>query len=274
MTIRANAWTVTSRERMIDLHAHLMPGVDDGAPDLAAAVEMARAAVAGGVTQIVATPHVSARFRNDPLEFPARVAELQRALDEEALDLRVQTGAELSHTMFHDLPEEALRACGLGGSRWILFEPPMSGPAPFVGRMVDELQARGFGIVIAHPERIAAFQRDIEIVQKLVDRGCLCSVTAGSVSGRFGGAVKRFTGELFARGLVHNLASDAHDAVHRPPALRPMLGAAVQELPELEGWVDWLVEEVPAAILAGATPNGQPPAIGPKRGLLDRLLRR
>ena len=232
---------------------------------------MARAAVAGGVDQIVATPHVSQHYPNDPMTLGGRVAAVQTALEQNAIPLRVHAGAEVSHAMFHDLDARALRACALGGGDWLLFEPPLNGPVPVIDRMVDELQRRGFRVLIAHPERIAWFQRDIELVQKLVDQGCLCSVTAASVSGGFGGVVKRFTADLFARGLVHNLASDAHDPHHRSPALRPLLDAAVEAIPELGGWIDYLVEEVPAAILEGRTPPGEAPVIESKRGLLRRL---
>jgi protein-tyrosine phosphatase len=217
---------------------------------------------------------VSGRYPNDPSTFASRVAEVQAALDSAGVDLRVHTGAEVSHAMFHDLSEGALRACSLGGGGWLLFEPPLSGPAPFIDRMVYELQLRGFKILLAHPERIAAFQRDIELVQKLVDQGCLCSVTAGSVAGQFGGPVRRFTGQLFARGLVHNIASDAHDAEWRTAALRPTLEPALETLPGLDEWLGWLTGDVPAAILAGDTPRGEPPAIEPRRGLLGRLRRR
>jgi protein-tyrosine phosphatase len=259
---------------VIDLHSHLLPGIDDGAPDLDASVAMGRAAVAGGVKAIVATPHVSARYRNDPLGFADRVAQVQRALDEAGIALRVHRGAEVSHGMVQELSEDALRACSLGDGNYLLLEPPIAGPAPFIGRLVEGLQAQGFQILLAHPERIAAFQRNIGVVQDLVGRGCVTSVTAGSVTGRFGGVVKRFTQELFARGLVHNLASDAHDAEYRSPALRPTLDKAVAELPELEGWLGYLTIEVPEAILAGQVPAGEAPVIEPRRGFFGRLLGR
>lgn len=235
---------------------------------------MGRAAVDGGVEEIVATPHVSGTYQNDPTRFAERVAAVQAALDTAGVALRVHTGAEVNHAMFHDLTDEALRLCTLGGGKWLLLEPPMNGPAPFIDRMVYDLRLRGFSILIAHPERIGAFQRDIEIVQKLVDQGCFCSVTAGSVAGQFGGPVTRFTGELFARGLVHNLASDAHDAEWRSPALRPTLAKAAEQMPELEGWLDWLTVDVPRAILAGKVPRGVAPVIEPKRGFMSRLRRR
>src|SRR4051812_7159145 len=105
---------------MIDLHSHLLPGIDDGAPDIEASVAMGRAAAAGGVEEIVATPHVSTTYRNDPLTFVERVADLQAALDAADVPLRVHTGAEISHVVVQDLSEEALRACGLGGTDWLL----------------------------------------------------------------------------------------------------------------------------------------------------------
>jgi protein-tyrosine phosphatase len=217
---------------------------------------------------------VSPNYPTDPATLVQRCADVQSALDRAGVPLRVHTGAEVAFSMFHELDDDALRACALGGAKYLLFEPPYTGPAPFIDRMVYDLQLKGFQIVLAHPERIGAFQRNIDALEKLVDQGVLCSVTAGSVSGQFGGPVKRFTQELFARGLVHNLASDAHDAVHRAPALRPVLDKAAAELPELEQSLGWLTLEVPRAILAGEPIQGAPPAIEPRRGLLGRLRRR
>jgi protein-tyrosine phosphatase len=261
----------SQRVLVIDLHSHLLPGIDDGASDLDESLAMARAAVDGGVEQIVATPHVSATYPNDPLRFAERVAEVQAALDRAGIPLRVHKGAEVSHLMLSELSDEALRAGTLGDGDYVLLEPPLSGPAPFIDRMADELQRKGFKVLLAHPERIAAFNRNIDVVAKLVETGCVTSITAGSLAGRFGGSVKRFTQELLARGLVHNLASDAHDAQHRSPALRPELDAVVAEIPELEGWLDYLTVETPRAILAGEVPSGTPPVIESKRGFLDRL---
>ena len=259
---------------LIDLHSHLLPGIDDGAPDLDASVAMGRAAVAGGVDTIVATSHVSVTYPNDPSTFPGRVAEVQAALDAAGVALRVHTGAEVSHAMLGELSDEALAFCALAGGPFLLFEPPLGGPVPFIDRMVDDLQRKGFQVLLAHPERISAFHRRIGLVEELVAGGCLTSVTAGSVAGQFGGAVKRFTAELFARGLVHNLASDAHDAERRSPALAPALELAVAELPGLEAWLDYLTLEVPRAILAGEPLPGDPPVLEQKRGLLGRLRRR
>ena len=256
---------------MIDLHSHLLPGIDDGAPDLEASVAMGRAAVDGGVEQIVATPHVSGTYQNDPFGFPQRVAEVQGALDTAGLGLRVQVGAEVANVVVGDMSDEALRACTLGGGGYLLLEPPYTGPAPFIDRLIADLHARGYRVLIAHPERIGIFQRNVSLLEKLVEQGCLTSITAGSVSGQFGGVVKRFSADLFARGLVHNLASDAHDADWRSPSLRPVLDKACEELPGLEEWIGYLTLDVPRAILAGDGAPGPPPVLEPKRGLLSRL---
>jgi protein-tyrosine phosphatase len=258
---------------VIDLHCHLLPGIDDGPPDIGASIAMARAAVDGGVEAIVATPHVSAGHPNDPATLARRCAELQRVLDDADVALRVHTGAEISYAVAGELGDEALRASALGGGTYLLLEPPYTGPVPFLDRLVGRLQAKGFGVVLAHPERTGAFRSDIEVLETLVDRGALCSVTAGSVSGQFGGTVKRFAQELLERGLVHNLASDGHDAARRSPALRPVLDRAVAELPELEDALHWMTVEVPRAILAGEQVDRPPPVIEPKRGLLARFRR-
>ena len=266
--------TLTSRAAVIDLHSHLLPGIDDGAPDLAASVDMGRAAVAGGVEEIVATPHVSGTYPNDPLTLTERVGQVQAALDEAGVALRVHRGAEVSHSMVNDLSEEALRACTIGEGDYLLLEPPYTGPAPFIDRMTSDLQGRGFKIVLAHPERIGAFHRDVRLLEQLVSEGCVTSVTASSLAGQFGGSVKRFTQDLLARGLVHNLASDAHDAHFRSPALRPTLDKVVADMPELKDWLAYLTVETPRAVLAGEPPPGHPPVIKASRGILGRLRRR
>jgi protein-tyrosine phosphatase len=112
--------------------------------------------------------------------------------------------------------------------------------------MVDDLQARGHRVMLAHPERCAVFHRDPALLQSLVDEGALASITAGSLVGRFGGVVRRFALALFEAELVHNVASDFHSIVRRPPG-------AVGELEQagLGGFADWLTQDVPAAILDG-----------------------
>ena len=266
--------TLTSPEAVIDLHCHLLPGIDDGSRDLQESVDMARAAVDGGVEAIVATPHVSGTYPNDPATFRSLAAQVQGAIDEAGVPLHVYSGAELSIHGYHDLPPDGLAHCGLGDGNYVLLEAPLSGPAPFIDRLVLDIGRKGMRVVLAHPERIAAFHKNIGLLEKLVDGGALTSVTAASLTGQFGSAPKRFAQEMFARGLVHNLASDAHDAHHRGPALRPTLDRAIAEMPDLAEWVDWLTVDVPRAVVDGRALEGEPPRIEPRRGLLGRLRRR
>src|SRR3954447_20937507 len=148
MTIGRTARTLTSRGAVIDLHSHLLPGIDDGAPDLDASLAMGRAAVEGGVQAIVATPHVSVTYRHDPLELAERVAQVQAAFDQAGIELRVHKGAEVSHGVLSELSDELLQACTIGDGGYILLEPPLSGPAPFIDRMASDLQERGFKVLI------------------------------------------------------------------------------------------------------------------------------
>jgi protein-tyrosine phosphatase len=258
---------------VIDLHCHLLPGIDDGAPDIGASVAMARAAVDGGVEAIVATPHVSGTFPNDPRSFAALREQVQAALDGAGVPLRVHAGAEIAITRLQSLDDEALGRCALGDGRYLLVEAPLYGPAPFLDQMTSDLGLQGFRILLAHPERIPWFHQDIERLQTLVENGAVCSVTAGSISGQFGSPVKKFTLELFRRGLVHNIASDAHDARRRSPALRPALEAATAALPGLDQWVDWMTVDVPGAIVRGDPVAGEPPRIEPAGGLRRRFRR-
>ncbi|MEA2496428.1 MAG: protein-tyrosine phosphatase [Thermoleophilaceae bacterium] len=258
---------------MIDLHCHLLPGIDDGATDLEVSLAMARSAIAGGVDAIVATPHVSWTYANDPATFPSRVAEVQAAITAAGLPLQVLTGAEVAYGTLPELSEESLRACVLGGGKYLLLEPPYNGPVPFIDQAIARLRSRGYRVLLAHPERIGAFQRDLGLLETLVEGGCLCSVTASSVAGAFGRSVTAFTRELFARGLVHNLASDAHDAGSRSPALRRLLDEAVAAMPELEDHLDWLTVAAPRAIVSGQAPPGETPRIASKRGFLARIRR-
>src|SRR3954454_14946133 len=117
----ASAGALASPGAMIDLHSHILPGIDDGAPDLEASLAMGRAAVGGGVEAIVATPHISGRYQNDPSVLGAQVERLQRALEDAAVSLTVHQGAEIAHSMFHDLSDEGLQAATLGNTgNWLL----------------------------------------------------------------------------------------------------------------------------------------------------------
>jgi protein-tyrosine phosphatase len=258
---------------VIDLHHHILPGIDDGPATIEDALALARAAVAGGTATIVATPHVSWDWtENTASRIAGKVAEVNAVLRAEGVDLEVRPGAEVALTRALDLPDEELAALRLGGGPWLLLECPLSPVAAGVEAGIDALRSRGHEhIVLAHPERVPAFQRDPELLARLVASGLLTSITAGAFVGRFGKDVQRFTRRLLSDGLVHDVASDAHSLARRPPEI----AAPLQESGFDAEQIDWLARAVPLAILDGvALPIAPVMPAEPRPGLLGRLLGR
>ena len=241
---------------MIDVHSHVLPAIDDGPR----------------TTQIVATPHVSWRFQTSSATMRDGVAAVQAELDAHGIPLRVRTGAELALTRAADLDHGELRALRLGGGEWLLAECPLSSAAPGIDRLMHQLQAQGHRILLAHPERAPEFHRNPDVLRRLVDAGMLTQITAGSLVGRFGSTVQRFTFDLVTEGLVHNIASDAHNATRRPPSLRAEIEEADAELPGLLDQADWLCEQIPRAVLDGGAipPSPGPPPQRRRRRLFRR----
>jgi protein-tyrosine phosphatase len=229
---------------------------------------LARAAVDAGVDTIVVTPHVSWDWPNTYGEIAAGTLRMRTELVERSVPVRLRAGAEVGLTKAIALADADLRALTLGGGPWLLIEPPYVQPSVFVESALELLRQRGHRIVLAHVERCAAFIEDLSLLERLVGSGMLASVTAGSLVGRFGASVERFSHRIVARGLVHNVASDAHDCDGRAPGLAPELADA-----GLGAHAAWLTNEVPGAILAG-TQIPPPPAAWPALRRRARLAQR
>jgi protein-tyrosine phosphatase len=240
---------------VIDLHCHILPGLDDGAPDLDASLAMARAAAAGGTRTMVATPHADGRWRVRAPERDAALATLRGALVREGIELTVLAGAEISLDFLLDLDDEERDSLRLGGGPYLLLECPLAQAAGAFDQYLARLLSSGERVVLAHPERCPTFHRDPERLTRLVHAGALTSVTAGAFAGRFGSTVQRFALDMVRNGLAHSVASDSHDDVNRPPGLRDEL-----EEVGLGSMAAWLTEEVPGAILSGAPVPAAPPA--------------
>ena len=258
---------------IVDLHAHVLPGVDDGPPDLPAALKLARAIVASGVTTVVATSHVSARYPNTAATLAAAREELRRALDAEGIELRVEPGAEVTLEQAALLDDAGLAELRLGGGPYLLLESPLSPAAADVGYHVAAVLDRGQRVVLAHPERSPAFQRAPDELERLVAAGALCAVTAGAFTGRFGRTARAFVERMTVDGLVHVVTSDAHDLAGRPPGVEEELRAAAGELPGLYALIPWLTRDAPQAILNGE-PVGAPPGVVERREAPARGWRR
>lgn len=207
---------------MIDLHCHILPGIDDGPKSLEEAVEMCRLAAAEGCRAMVATPHQrrGAWWNGDRQKLSALARELQAAAGP---GLRVLLGGEVrvdSELLaeVEKLPGGGI--CTLAGSRYLLIEFDAQARGREAIGLVHELSVAGWRPVVAHPEFIPWLADDLELVERLVSLGALMQITAMSVTGEFGRAPQVDTHALIEAGLVHFVASDCHGVTRRPPGLR------------------------------------------------------
>ena len=213
---------------MYDVHSHILPGLDDGAKTVEEFVAMARAAVAGGTTVMLATPHRRDVTEDFSIAYLRELFEkMVDELDVQGIGLTLTLGME--NHLDAELPEALARgeALTMNGTRYALVELPFFGHPDWVEPALADIQESGFTPVLAHPERIEMLQHDPDLLRMFVERGILTQVTAGSVTGQWGDEVKRLTHDLLRRGLVHILASDTHTpSGPRPPALLPGMEAA------------------------------------------------
>jgi len=238
---------------VIDLHSHILPGLDDGAATLGDSRAIAEAAIADGIRVIAATPHVrAADYPTSPEQMEQLVDSLRRELREAAVPLELLPGGEIAFDMLPELGDDDLGRFGLGGNpNYLLLETPYFGWPLELEDTFFQLQLRGFTPVLAHPERNSEIQASPEHLAPLVERGTLVQLTAASLDGRLGRSPQKTALRLLELGLAHLLASDAH-----APTLRQIgMSAAARELGD-DALAGWLTEEVPAAIIAD---RGIPP---------------
>jgi len=237
-------------EPFVDIHCHLIPGIDDGAKNWDETLAMARLAVADGIHSIVVTPHQLGNYsQNDGPTIRKRTEELQQFLSREQVPLTVLPGA--------DVRIEAGMVAGLlAGSvmsladrrRHVLLELPHEMYMP-LEHLLSELKAAGMVGILSHPERNRGILGQQRLVASLVDAGCLMQVTADSLVGAFGPQVERFACWLVSEGLVHFVSTDAHGARSRRPLMRPAFDR-VAELAGRELALE-LCSRNPAAVAAG-----------------------
>jgi protein-tyrosine phosphatase len=239
---------------MIDLHSHVLPGIDDGPRTLDESIEILRAAAEDGITRIAATPHVRADHPTTPDAMERGVDELNRAAREAGLPIEVLRGGELDIEYVARLDDATLARFGLGGNAAVLLlECPYSGWPLDLRDFVFRLGARGFSVVLAHPERNRDVQADPELLRPLVDAGVLVQLTAASVDGRFGSNARHASRSLLDAGLAHLIAGDAH-----APHVRAVgMGAAAAAVGDA-ALARWLTEAVPAAVVSGSEVPARP----------------
>jgi protein-tyrosine phosphatase len=232
---------------VIDLHSHILPGLDDGAASLDDALGIAAAAVADGIRVIAATPHVRSDYPTAPEQMERLVDSLRRELRAAQVQLELLPGGEIALDRLPELGDDELRRFGLAGNPgYLLIEAPYLGWPLGIDDTVFQLQLRGFTTVLAHPERNGEVQARPERLAPLVERGTLVQLTAASLDGRIGSGPQKTGLRLLELGFAHLLASDAH-----APTLRQVGMSAAAAAVGDDELARWLTEDVPAAIVAG-----------------------
>ena len=212
---------------LIDIHAHVLPGLDDGPATMDETLQMARAFVADGTGVVFATSHgFSRHYHAEPDEIRAAVVRVNEMLTAHALPLSVLPGMEVHYHQRILETFERGDAIGYGGEaspRHMLLELSLREWPQALADTLYELRLRGTLPILAHAERYPELQRHPERLLGIVREGALVQVTAGSILGEFGGVCERLCHRWLREGLVHVIASDAHDSVARKPGIRPAL---------------------------------------------------
>ena len=204
----------------IDIHCHIMPGVDDGSPDLATSLEMLRIADKNGITHIILTPHHKPMHHNvSPEHNVAYRKKLQEAATEAGIRAKLFSGNEIYYS--DETMEELIdgRICSLAGSDYVLVEFHPTNPFKAIQNAAGRVQAAGYIPIIAHVERYSDIVSHPARVRDLIQMGCFIQVNASSVMGKYGFGISHFTKKLLKEELVHFIASDAHDTGRRAPHL-------------------------------------------------------
>ena len=250
---------------MIDIHSHVLPGLDDGPGDLEGSLAILRAMVDDGVRIVVATPHVRADYPTTPSGMRSALARVRDRVEAEGIPIEVLSGAEIAIDVLTGLSAEDRVAFGLGGrSDVLLLEAPYHGWSVAVGDAIATLFAAGVTPVLAHPERNPRVQDRPELVEPLVRAGAVVQLTAASLDGRLGRRPAVTSRALIELGLVHVVASDAHTASVRRGGLSSVAGAL-----EDARLAHVLTSEAPQALLAGEPLSPVRPR---RKGVVGRLL--
>ncbi len=211
---------MAEREPLVDIHCHLLPGLDDGAVDWEQSLAMARMAAADGISTVVATPHQLGNFaKNTGQAIRDHVQRFQALLDEKGVPLTVLPGADvrIESDMIARLRSGEVLTLG-DRQRHVLLELPHEVFLP-LARLLDDLRRVGLVGILSHPERNAGILADPRVLWPLVEAGCLLQVTAGSLLGSFGAPVQALAESIVRHGAAHLVATDAHGTKSRTPRL-------------------------------------------------------
>ncbi|MGH9549495.1 MAG: tyrosine-protein phosphatase [Terriglobales bacterium] len=242
---------------MIDLHCHILPGIDDGARDLPTAVKMASAFAADGVTVVACTPHIlPGLYHNSGPEIRQATAELRRVLFQHNIPLHLVTGAD-NHITPEFLAElRSGKLLSLADTRYVLVEPPHHVAPPRLEELFFNLIAAQYVPILTHPERLTWISANYAAILRLWASGTWLQITTGSLAGDFGRTARYWAERLLDEGRVHLLATDAHDLIKRPPNLGRGRELAAKRVGDAEARN--LVETRPRGVLGNVPPSALP----------------
>lgn len=218
---------------MIDLHCHILPALDDGAQTEEDLVNMANAAIADGISTIVATPHhQNGSFNNTRNTLRQRTNEANNLLDSLSINLTILPGQECR--IYGELVEDSRSGDiqTLADSRYLFVEFPSNSVPRFSKKIFYDLQLEGIIPVIVHPERNTVLMKQPEMLYEFVKNGCLTQVTAASVAGKFGKGISQFSSQIIEANLAHFVATDAHNITNRSFHLNEAYDAIEEEFGE------------------------------------------
>ncbi len=246
---------------MIDLHCHILPGIDDGAADIEMALQIARMMIEDGIEKAACTPHIlPGLYDNTGPLIEAAVAELRTALGEADINLELFSGADA-----HMAPDFVARLKGgailpLAGSRYVLVEPPHHVAPRLIKKFFFELLVAGYVPILTHPERLHWIETHYAEIESLARSGVWMQITAGSLSNDFGRRARYWAERMLDDGIVHLLATDAHDITHRPPRLTRGREAAAKRVGDVEA--EHLVVTRPWGVIKNEASSNLPLPIG------------
>jgi protein-tyrosine phosphatase len=243
---------------VIDLHSHILPGIDDGSRSLEMSLQMARMAVDDGITTMACTPHIyPGLYMNDTAGIMAARDKLQQALDENGIALQLTIGADV-----HLVPgllqglRDGIVPC-LHHTRYLLLEPAHHVAPPHFQDSVFQLVASGYVPVITHPERLTWVEDHYPVFGELVRQGAWMQITAASLTGVFGARAKYWGERFLGDGLTHIIATDTHSSGRRSPIMSKARDIAERMLGREEA--ELLVRGRQECILRNELPSAVPP---------------
>lgn len=244
---------------MIDLHSHILPGMDDGPKSTDKALDMCDMAIEDGIKTIVATPHhLNGVYKNERLKILDNIKSFRKIIHERGRDIEILPGSDvhMDADLLGGIKKNEIMTVNNNG-RFLLLELPHFFLVEQIKQMIFAIKLKGITLIVSHPERNNTLMEDMNILYDLIEMGTLVQITVGSITGDFGRAVKRNAFALLRLNMVHILATDAHNTSTRPPLLSKALGM-ISKVTSAED-ARKMVSETPAAVIKGVMPSIKEP---------------